>query len=180
MKGVIFNVVEEVVTERFGADTWDDLLEAAELVGAYTALGNYDDEELAALVAAAARTLDVSEPDVLRLVGRLGFSRLAARYGRLLDGHTTSRTVLADLNAVIHPQVLAIYPGATVPEFDFRDRGESVELDYRSGRGLCHLAEGLAEGVAHHFGEEVEVRQPTCRHRGDRGCLVTVRYRRGD
>ena len=29
MKGVIFNLVEDIVTEANGPDAWDDLLEAA-------------------------------------------------------------------------------------------------------------------------------------------------------
>ena len=53
MKGLIFNVVEEVVTELYDADTWDDLLDAAGVDGAYTALGNYDDDELIGIVDAA-------------------------------------------------------------------------------------------------------------------------------
>ncbi len=54
MKGIIFNLVEEVVRNRYGEDTWDELLDAAGLDGAYTSLGSYPDEELLRLVAAAA------------------------------------------------------------------------------------------------------------------------------
>ncbi len=43
MKGVVFNIVEEFVTEQWSADDWDDLLDAAGLDGAYTALGTYTD-----------------------------------------------------------------------------------------------------------------------------------------
>jgi len=45
VKGIIFNVAEEVVTDLYGADAWDSLLASAELEGAYTSLGNYDDAE---------------------------------------------------------------------------------------------------------------------------------------
>ena len=55
MKGVVFNLLEEAVTDSFGADTWDDLLDDADLEGAYTSLGNYSDAEIEALVGAAAR-----------------------------------------------------------------------------------------------------------------------------
>ena len=34
MKGVIFNLLEEAVVDQFGDDSWDDLLDAAELEGA--------------------------------------------------------------------------------------------------------------------------------------------------
>ena len=38
MKGIVFNLLEEVVTEAYGADAWDSLLDAAGLDGAYTSL----------------------------------------------------------------------------------------------------------------------------------------------
>lgn len=176
MKGVILNVVEEVVSEQFGEDTWDDLLADAGLDGAYTALGNYDDAELAALVRAASRRLRTTDEDVLRLVGRLGFQHLARRYPPLLVDHRSSRTVLADLNGVIHPQVLSLHPGASVPDFGFSEGPTHVRLVYRSSRQLCHLAEGLALGLAHHFDELVEVRQERCRLRGDDECKIIVEY----
>ena len=49
MKGVIFNAVEDAVERAFGADGWDDTLGRAKVDGSYTSLGNYDDEELAAI-----------------------------------------------------------------------------------------------------------------------------------
>ncbi len=47
MKGIIFNLVEDVVTQENGPDAWDDLLDAAHVDGAYTAVGSYDDEPTA-------------------------------------------------------------------------------------------------------------------------------------
>ena len=35
MKGIVFNLLEEVVTREYSADTWDDLLEAAGVNGSY-------------------------------------------------------------------------------------------------------------------------------------------------
>lgn len=176
MKGVIFNVVEEVVTERFGADTWDALLERAGVDGAYTSLGNYEDDEVVRIVSAASKALELSAEEVLRFLGAAGFARLAGRYPRFLEGHTTSRTVFGNLNGVIHPQVLVLYPGATVPDFGFRSTDRRIELTYRSARGLCHLAEGLAEGAAQYFGETVAIAQSSCRHRDDGECVIVVEY----
>jgi hypothetical protein len=176
MKGVIFNVVEEVVTEQLGADVWDALLDAAGVDGAYTALGNYADEELVAIVGAASDALGQPTSDVLRMIGRHAYGRLAGRYPHLVEGLGGSRAVLAHLHSVIHPQVLAIYPDAVVPEFEFHDGGDELLLEYRSERGLCHLAEGLALGVIDAYGERAEVHQPRCRHSGDDRCLLVVRY----
>ena len=65
-------------------------------------------------------------------------------------------------------------------EFDFAERGAQVVLTYRSPRGLCHLAEGLALGAAAVFDEKVTVEQETCRHRGDTMCRVVVDYQVDD
>lgn len=176
MKGVIFNVVEEVVTEAYGPDTWDALLDAAGVDGAYTALGNYDDAELVAIVGAASSALGATGEDVLRTVGRAGFARLSSRYPHFVEPHESSRSVLRELNEVIHPQVLAIYPDASVPRFDVSGGDEQLVLIYESERGLCHLAEGLAEGLAAAFEEQVAVHQRACRHRGDGSCEIVVDY----
>ena len=41
MKGIVFNLLEEIVRETYGEDTWDDLLDSADLDGAYTSLRIY-------------------------------------------------------------------------------------------------------------------------------------------
>lgn len=175
MKGVVFNIVEEIVTDRFGDDTWDALLEAANAEGAYTALGNYDDTELAAIVIAASRALETTEQAVLELVGEAGFERLAARYPGF-EEFGSSADVLESLNDVIHPQVLALYPGAAVPVFDCVRDGDRIDLDYQSSRGLCHLAVGLARGAVAYFDETATVTQPECRHDAGSRCVIRVDF----
>ena len=142
MKGVIFNVVGEVVTELYDADTWDDLLAGAGLDGAYTALGNYSDEELVAIVGIAAEVTSQSTDDVLRLIGRRALPKLASRLdASMLEAHD-ARSFLLSVNDIIHPEVRMPYPDAVPPVFDFTEL-ETGELDvvYRSARRLDSLAE---------------------------------------
>ena len=80
MKGIIFNLVEEVVTDRYGEDTWDLLLDAAGLDGSYTSLGSYPDEELFRLVAAASAALGVPADDVVRQLGEGAIPLLVERF----------------------------------------------------------------------------------------------------
>jgi hypothetical protein len=171
MKGVIFNIVEETVRAEHGEDAWDSLLDAAGLDGAYTSLGTYPDQDMAALVTAACAALGVSQEDLLRHLGRQGFGRLAARNPDLMTEFSDSRSLLLGLNAVIHPEVRKVYPGADVPVFEVVS-GESdhISLSYRSKRGLCHFAEGLALGVGDALGETFTVTQPICQHLGDDHC----------
>lgn len=62
MKGIVFDLLEEIVVREHGDQMWDLLLEEAGVLGAYTTLGNYPDEELTALIAAASKTLDIGQP----------------------------------------------------------------------------------------------------------------------
>jgi hypothetical protein len=177
VKGVLFNVVEDVVVDAFGADTWDDLLDAAGLDGAYTSLGNYDDDDLAAIVSAAGDALSLTRAEVLRFVGREAFARLAARYPDYPNDLGSSRALLHRLDDVIHPQVLNLYPGAHPPAFEAIDRdGDEMLLVYRSSRQLCHLAEGLVFGAAAAYGEVVDVSQAQCVLDGADECHLVVRY----
>ncbi|MEX0768192.1 MAG: heme NO-binding domain-containing protein [Microthrixaceae bacterium] len=157
MKGVVFILVEEFVTEQFGADAWDALLEESGLDGVWTTLGSYPDEQLGLLVQAATKQFDLPAEQVQRLVGQGAFAGLAAQYPYLLEQHDSCRTVLLDLNGIIHPEVMKLYPGAQTPEFEVTEQDDGLlHLRYRSPRALGPLAEGLVAGAAAHFGESVE------------------------
>lgn len=158
MKGVVFNVVEEVVTDLYGRDTWDDLLAAAEADGAYTALGNYADVELVRIAEVAAEATGMPLDELWRTVGRLALPKLASRLPDSLETGTDAMSFLGDVNDIIHPQVRALYPEAVPPVFEFepRDDGE-VAVRYRSDRELVPLAEGLMLGCGDLFDQPLEV-----------------------
>ena len=177
MKGIIFNVAEVTVSEEFGEDAWDDLLESAGLDGAYTALGDYPVDHLVALVTAASDKLSLPPADVIRFIGRRGFPILIDKYPDMAVGHSSARTLVLSLNEVIHPEVRKLYPGADVPTFEYRDSDAGVlEIEYVSNRQLCHFAEGLILGSADYFDESIEISQPICQHDGAVSCVLRLRW----
>ena len=121
MKGVIFNLAEEVIVASYGEHTWDALLDAAGLDGSYTSLGSYPDTDLFRLVDAASSSLGTPAADVVRSLGEGALPLLAGRYPAFFDGHASTRSFVMTLNDVIHSEVRKLYPGAQVPEFDFDD-----------------------------------------------------------
>lgn len=179
MKGIIFKLLEEAVTAEHGEDTWDALLHKAGLEGAYTTVGNYPDEELMGLVAAASSALNLEADDVVLWFGRSALPRLHQLYPVFFEGHTGARSFVLTLNDVIHPEVRKLFPGAYVPTFDFEVSGDDgLTISYQSRRRLCSFAEGLLEGAAAHFGEEVEVEQEECQKRGDERCKIVCTFRK--
>jgi len=159
MKGIIFNAVEEAVTELHGADTWDELLERAGLDGAYTALGNYPDDELFTLVGAASALTEQATDDVLRILGRHALPILAAQVEELVDRDGHVFDFLASVHDIIHVEVRKLSPGATPPDLVAERLADDVlRLSYRSSRGLSALAEGLIVGAGDLFDQPIEVK----------------------
>lgn len=173
MKGIIFNLAEEVVRDAHGEDAWDAVLLGADLEGTWTSLGDYDDEHLNRVVASAAALLGVDEEAVLRTIGVGAMPLLAARYPHFFAPHTDAPAFILTVNSLIHPEVKKLYPGATPPDFGIEATGPaSVLLSYTSVRRLRALAEGFLTGAATHYGQTVAIHQSECERRGAERCLI--------
>lgn len=179
MKGIVFNLLEEIVVREHGEDTWEVLLDSAGLDGVYTSLGNYPDADLMALVVAASDALGLPPDDIVRWFGRNALPLLAVRYPALFEPHGDARAFVLTLNEIIHPEVRKLYPGAETPAFGFdASQPGKLTMDYRSSRRLCAFAEGLLLGAGDHFGQTVEIDQPLCMNRGDDRCLIEIDFGR--
>jgi hypothetical protein len=174
MKGIVLNLLEQLVSRDYGEETWDVVLESSGLAGAYTSLGSYPDEDLMKLVGAAANELDMSPDDLVRWFGRNALPLFAGRYPQLFEPHDSTRSFVLTLNEIIHPEVRKLYPGADVPVFDFASRNGVLVMGYRSPRKMCAFAEGLLHGAADHYRERLTIEQPQCMNRGDDRCVLEI------
>jgi hypothetical protein len=158
VKGIIFNDVEDAVSRSFGIDTWETLLDAAEVSGVYSAIGDYPTAELVALVEAAAEHLGMTEEQIWGWVGEHIVPVLQERYPHFFDGHRNSTEFLSSAGSVVHGEVRKLYEGARPPRFSAEAVGDGrLLLTYRSDRGLADLAEGVVHGVAGLYGEHALV-----------------------
>jgi heme-NO-binding protein len=178
LKGIIFNVFEQLVARDRGEDAWDRLLEDSGLGGAYTSLGSYPDTDLSMLVEAGSAAWDVPADELVRWLGREALPLFAERYPQFFDPHRTTADFLLTLNEIIHPEVRKLYPGALVPVFDCKASDHRLTMGYRSERKLCMFGEGLIAGAAVHYGETVAIEQPTCMNRGDDSCVLEISFSR--
>jgi len=181
MKGIIFNLLEEVVTTHIDEKMWDAILESAGADGAYTSLGNYPDEEFVRLLGALSVQSGKSDREALKWFGQLAIPFLAQRYPELFAAHKGIRSFLLSLNDVIHAEVRMLYPDADVPVFEFETpvgaaAHDTLIIHYRSKRRLCQLAEGFIAGAAEHFRERVTVTQPNCMLEGAKTCALVCRF----
>lgn len=177
MKGIIFNLAEEVVTASYGEEAWDALLEATGLDGAYTAVGSYPDQQLLDLIAAASAALERPPEQITSDIGRDAIPLMAQRYPEFFQGHRNAQSFVLTVNEVIHTEVAKLYPEADVPTFGLERTADDVlALVYRSPRQLCALAVGFVTGAARFYGQRVEITQPSCMHRGDDHCLIRCTF----
>ncbi len=178
MKGIVFNLLEEVVKKNFGEEVWDKLLFDARLPGAYTSLGNYADNDLDGLVQAASVRLNLPPQDVILWFGRNAIPILAGRYPQFFSRHKTTRAFLLTLNDVIYPEVRKIYEGAVFPEFEFDTFSDDIlVIKYQSPRKLCSFVQGMTEGATVHFDETVSISESSCMLRGDQFCKRYVWFK---
>ena len=177
MKGIIFNLLEEQLEHEGGPAAWDELLDAADVDGGYSSIGDYPTAELQTLVAARAHGTGRSAADETRAFGHDALLGLAEKFPVFFTPHERTVDFLLTLNDVIHPQVRKLHAAARPPEFDFTVVGaDELRIVYRSQRQLCAMAEGMIAGAATYFGQAVHITQERCVLDGADACVLDCTF----
>jgi Haem-NO-binding len=178
MHGIIHLELKRYLETRLGSAGWLKLLDDAGVSTSlpYVHLGEYPDEELGAIVAAAARATSSSAEAVLEAFGEFIASSLIVTYRRLIRPEWRTLDVLANTEQTIHRVVRLRNPGARPPLLRCaRPTPGEVVITYSSVRRLCILARGIIKGIASHYRERVEITEAICMHRGAAACILSVR-----
>jgi hypothetical protein len=175
VKGVIFNVLEELVIEKAGMECWNNILQNVESDGIYTSGDSYPDEELFGIVTEICKALNLDMPTVVGIFGEYLFDQLDARHPTFVQNSTDLKSFLISVDTVIHGEVLKLYQNPNLPQFKYIDNGDkNLTMHYTSPRKLCILAEGLIRGAAKRFGNEIHIEHPVCMHNGSEHCVFHV------
>lgn len=178
MKGIVFNMLNDLVEANFGMDVWDDLIESTSpsSEGIYTSVEVYPDEELLAYVAAISKHTGAPEEEVVRMFGNYMLGRFAEMHPEFFSGHT-AKSFLKSVHDVIHVEVRKLHPDVVLPEFTYEDSVDNaLEMHYHSPRKLCHLAEGLIGGTAKQFDVEIAIKHDVCMHDGADHCVLSLSF----
>ena len=148
MKGVVMNLLADMVETQLGMQEWNDVLDEAGEDGVYTATSLYEDERLLNLVGIISRRNDIPVPDLVFAFGQFMFPAFYDRYPQLIDGHA---------NMLEQCQV----PGAVTPGFsESRRDDKTLHLTYTSERKLCGLADPQAPILL------IPAKEHGCSHQG--------------
>ncbi|WP_261841203.1 heme NO-binding domain-containing protein [Aliamphritea ceti] len=177
MKGVIFNILEEMVIDKCGMMAWNDILDKLGQDGVYTAGKSYPDDKLFALVGEVSARLELPAEAVVGAFGEFLFDQLARRYPVFLETQATLKDFLKSIDSVIHVEVRKLYESPDLPTISYREpEANTLVMEYRSPRQLCLLAEGLIRGAASRYKESIEMTHPVCTHQGADHCDLIIKF----
>lgn len=175
MKGVVFNILEDMVTEQGGLLMWQKVLDKVGVDGGYTAVATYSDDELFSIVGAVVEELGVPAEEVIGAFGTYMFGQLARRYPVFIESCDDLFSFLESIDSVIHLEVRKLMTETQLPSIDCTRLGETeLLINYRSPRKLCLLAEGLIYGAAEQYGNQIKIEHPVCMHKGADHCDLRV------
>ena len=177
MKGVVFNLLNELVEEQFGILAWEKMLTAIKSDGIFSMAQTYPDELLFDLVGAAHELTDVPIRDLVHSLGQFMAPVFARDYPVFFENQPSFKAFLLTVDRVIHVEVRKLYSEAHLPEFDYTSEHDNeLTMLYRSPRQLCALAEGLIMGCAKIFDETYELTHDVCMHSGSDHCELKLKF----
>ena len=174
MHGIVHKTLKEHVDENVEGVDWDGISDRAGLEPKlYLPVSHYPDEEVTAVFEALASSTGADEAAVQRAFGRhLGPELLDTFKAHVRDDWATREVLLA--LETIYERVAAQNEETDLPGVSTDADGDDVVVTYRSDRELCPLAEGIVLGIADHYGDDVELAQPTCTRSGADHCTLRV------
>lgn len=160
MKGIVFTEFLELVEEKFGFETVDEIIEKSNLPsqGAYTAIGTYEFSEMLALVTNLSETTNIPIEKLLHVYGLHFFSIIERDYSGILSKYTGPMDLLSSIESHIHVEVRKIYPDAELPRFEVKEQTDNkLVLIYYSSRCMYAFGLGLMEKAFEHYGQNATI-----------------------
>ena len=181
MKGIMFNLLEDFLTDRFGEEKYDEILTSCELHTKdpfiMVAPGTYSDADFGIIVATAAKMLKMKVPDLLRDMGRYALPKQAERYSNFFTSYEHPKEFLNTIAYIHQIEIKKLYKNAELPEFSIdKETPDQLILTYRSKRRLCHLAEGLIAGLGDYYGIPFTMKQIECVFTNGQQCTFELNF----
>ena len=179
MKGIIFNLLEEFITEGWGEEKYEEILKLCPLhtKQPFVGPGTYPDEDLVAIATSTANKLGISFHQALKSFGKYCFPKLAKKYPDFLTPYNHPKDFLKTVDSIIHVEVKKIFRDAYLPKFIYDDPAQNrLIIEYESKRKLCQFMEGLIEGVSEYFKTKIEYKQTQCTLNGSKTCKFDLTF----
>jgi len=160
MKGLLFTSFLHLVETEYGLEMVDEVIAdaAPKSGGIYTTVGNYDHNELIAMIAVLSKKINLSVAHLNKTFGVYLFAELIAAYPQWITDLNSSFSLLCKVDGYIHGEVKKLYPDASPPSVKCTQYSETrMEMIYQSPRCMGDVAEGLILGCAAYYQEKITV-----------------------
>ncbi|CAM1344262.1 heme NO-binding domain-containing protein [Tenacibaculum amylolyticum] len=160
MKGIVFTEFLELVEEKFGLETVEQIIEQSNLEskGVYTAVGTYKFAEMVSLLTNLSNLTKITPEVLLKTYGLHFFDVLVQNYGSIIASYKDPMELLSSVDKHIHVEVRKLYPDAELPRFQIIEQtDDKLVLIYNSSRSLYAFAIGLIEGSFRYYDETATV-----------------------
>lgn len=160
MKGIVFTEFLQLVEDKFGLETVDEIIQNANLAtdGAYTSVGNYEFSEMLSLMNNLSERTNLSRDDLFRLYSEHFFNVLLESYPFLINKFTDPLELLSSIEGHIHVEVVKIYPDADLPTFEVIEKTEtSLTMIYKSSKAMYSFGLGLMHKTFEHFNASASI-----------------------
>lgn len=140
----------------------------------------YPDAEWQKQLAAAVKLTGMDSESLVWAFGRYSGEVLTRQFSGFISGATSARDVITRQPRIHNTLALSFADKThqkTINEkFRLDELADRTVVHYVSPNQLCAFYRSLAQWVADLFGEEIEIIEPKCMHRGDHECEIHVRY----
>ena len=160
MKGIVFTEFLELVEEKFGFETVDEIIEKSDLKsnGIYTSIGTYNFSEMLQLLQHLSAKTNISIDQLLLIYGEHFFAVLETNYPSFFKLYKDPIEMLASIENHIHIEVIKIYPEAELPTFEVLEKKENqLIMIYKSSRSMHHFGLGLMNKTFEHFNSKATI-----------------------
>ena len=169
MKGIVFTEFLDLVEDKFGLETVDEIIEKSELKtdGVYTSIGTYAFSDMLQLLQNLSEKTKITIDELLLIYGEHFFSVLEKSYPDLLATYKDPIEMISSIENHIHVEVRKIYPDAELPTFEVIEKKEnSLVLIYRSSRAMHHFGLGLMNKTFEHFNSTASIQLEKVKENG--------------
>jgi hypothetical protein len=164
MKGIVFVEFLDMVETSFSIATTEKLLamSALDSQGIYTSVGTYSPKEMTTLVENLSQMTKIPVPVLLKEFGKHLFLVFAQKFPQFFKNINSTFEFLPRVHTFVHLEVKKLYDEAELPVFNcFFPDPDVLVMQYRSGRNLADMAEGLILGCAEYFKEDFDLMRET-------------------
>lgn len=176
MKEIIFAHLKGFLVEGWGREADERFLERSASLPAEPSPGTpTPDPRTRSMVSAACEETGLEPEEALRAFGRHSLASLDRLYPMYFAGLTDPMDFLLSMNRALQAELRKEGARESLPEFRFINAGpRRLRIEYRSRHRLCHLMEGLLDGLSARFPTPIRHAHTACLHAGDACCVFEI------